>query len=185
MSSDAPPPTETRASAPPARYASMPFKASASVGLGSNSLNTVNGTPACSSRGVTNRSRPACRIPLSATSSSLRAPTRFSSAGSSRMAPRPWTIRVGNDMTDGMEAPWVKFAKSRSKRLRRLPPALDDLEIPLQLPLGHRRFELAAFPLAGSHVVVDEGVAEELARLLAPRKGLGRRAQRRRERLRF
>src|SRR6266850_240896 len=143
----------------------MPFSASLSVGLGSNSLKTVNGTPACSSSGVTNRRSPAWRMPLSVTSSSLRAPARLSSAGSSRMAPRPWTIRVGKDMTEGIEL------------------SSDDLEVALQLPLRHGSVELAAFPLAGTHVVVDERVAQELADLLAARERLGGGAQRRRERL--
>src|SRR6266851_3400417 len=132
MSSEAPPPTDTIASAPEARYASMPFSAS-----------------------------------LSVTSSSLPAPARFSSAGSSRMAPRPWTIRVGKDMTEGIGL------------------SSDDLEVPLQLPLRHRGLELAAFPVAGAHVVVDEGLAQELADLLAARERLGGGAQRRRERLRL
>src|SRR5713101_8165276 len=165
MSSEAPPPTDRIASAPEARYASMPFSASLSVGLGSSSLKTANGTPACSSSGVTNLKRPAWRIPLSVTSSSLPAPARFSSAGSSRMAPRPWTIRVGKDMTEGIGL------------------SSDDLEVPLQLPLRHRGLELAAFPVAGAHVVVDEGLAQELADLLAARERLGGGAQRRRGRI--
>src|SRR5712671_634559 len=167
MSSEAPPPTDRIASAPEARYASMPFSASLSVGFGSNSLKTANGIPACSSNGVTNRRSPAWRIPLSVTSSSLRAPTRFSSAGSSRTAPRPWTMRVGKDMTCGM---------GRSS---------DDLEVSLHLPLRHRGLELAAFPVAGAHVVIHESLPEELAHLLAARERLGGRAQRRRKRLRL
>jgi len=46
----------------------------------------------------------------------------------------------------------------------------DDLEVALQLPLRHGSLELAAFPLAGTHVVVDERVAQELADLLAARE---------------
>ena len=63
MSREAPPPTDRIASASAERYASIPLSALESVGLGSKSLKTVNGTPDCSSSGVTNRSRPAFKIP--------------------------------------------------------------------------------------------------------------------------
>ena len=89
MSSDAPPPTPSTLSALAARYASMPRRASRSVGFASNSLNTCAFTPAWSSSGVTKRNSPACRIPLSVTSSGRDAPTRFSSPGSSWIAPLP------------------------------------------------------------------------------------------------
>src|SRR5262245_7091953 len=142
MSREAPPPTERIASAPAERYAAIPFSASESVGLGAKSLKTVNGIPDCSSCGDTNRSSPAFKIPWPVTSNSWRAPARFSSPGSSRIAPRPWTIRVGKDMIEGI-------CKAPS----------DDFEVSLQLPLRHRRFELAALPLPGPHVVIDEPVA--------------------------
>ncbi len=89
MSSDAPPPTPRTESAPAARYASTPFNASASVGLAAKSVKTGALIPACSRSGVTKRNKPACKMPLSVTSSGRVAPTRFSSLGSSLIAPLP------------------------------------------------------------------------------------------------
>src|SRR5689334_20931022 len=138
--------------------------ASASVGFGSNSLKTCALMPACSRSGVMACRRPALTIPLSATRSGRDAPARFSSLGSSRIDPFPYTMRVGKLIT---------LAMKRSS---------DDLEVPLQLPLRHRAFELPALPVPGAHVVVHERLAQKLARLLRLRKPRGRLAQRRRKR---
>ena len=89
MSRDAPPPTPRTLSAPAARYASIPRSASRSVGFASNSVNNSVLMPIRSSKGVTKRSSPACRMPLSVTSSGREAPARFSSLGSSWIAPLP------------------------------------------------------------------------------------------------
>src|SRR5580765_8129815 len=62
------------------------------------------------------------------------------------------------------------LACARADRLRTdsqrpaLTPASDDLEVPPQLPIGHRVLPLAPFPLARGGEVVDEVVAEPVAR---------------------
>ena len=47
----------------------------------------------------------------------------------------------------------------------------DDLEVAAQLPVGDGALVLAALPVARAHVVVDEGLAEDGAGVLAPRRG--------------
>src|SRR5690349_12554921 len=163
MSREAPPPTPSTLSAFAARYASPPRMASASVGFCSKSLKTCALMPACSSSGVTKRKRPAFRMPLSVTRSGREAPARFSSLGSSRIDPFPYTMRVGKLIT---------LAMKRSS---------DDLEVPLQLPLRHRALELPALPVAGAHVMVHERLAEKLAGLGRRREPRRRLAQRRRK----
>src|SRR5438067_3083595 len=152
----------------------MPRKAFASVGFGSKSLKTVNAIPASWSSGVTESSRPACKMPRSVTRRSLRAEARFSSPESSRIAPRPCTMRVGNDMMEGIAG---------SSRVPQR--TSDDLEITLQLPFRHGGFELPAFPLARADVVIHERVAEQLTHLFAPRQRFRRGTERRRQRLRL
>src|ERR1043165_8241224 len=78
----------------------MPLSASASVGFAEKSVKSGALIPACSSCGTTKRRRPACRIPLSVTSSGFDAPARFSSAGRSLIAPFPKTMRVGKLITE-------------------------------------------------------------------------------------
>src|SRR5260221_4310909 len=61
------------------------------------------------------------------------------------------------------------------------PSASDDLEVPLQFPVGDAVQPLAPFPFAGCGEVVDEVVAEPVARhlrLLEDATGLDKRAWR-------
>src|SRR5258708_3436511 len=118
------------------------------------------------------RSRPAATIPRSVTMRTLLAPARCNSPGISFAAPRPWTMRVGKLITLAMPCSCPGGSGS------------DDLEVPLQLPLGDRRLELAALPVAGAQVVVDELRAQDLAHLPALCQRLGSRAQGGRHRLR-
>ncbi len=90
----------------------MPRSASASVGFPEKSVKSGALIPACSSSGATKRRRPDCKIPLSVTRSGRVAPARFSSAGSSLMAPLPKTMRVGKLITFAMAAPWVEELES-------------------------------------------------------------------------
>src|SRR5258708_1221689 len=117
------------------------------------------------------RSRPAATIPRSVTMRTLLAPARCNSPGISFAAPRPWTMRVGKLITLAMPCSCPGGSGS------------DDLEVPLQLPLGDRRLELAALPVAGAQVVVDELRAQDLAHLPALCQRLGSRAQGGRQRL--
>ena len=56
----------------------------------------------------------------------------------------------------------VNSPETRHARRRRLVfEALNNLEIPLHLPIGDGAAELAFFPVAGRGVVVDEGIAEK------------------------
>src|SRR5437764_13171175 len=159
----------------------MPRSASASVGLGSKLENTEWRMPAWSSNAVTGPSKPACRIPLSVTTRTFLAETRFSSCGNSRIAPRPCTMRVGKLITFAIGG--LLVGKEWRPELKpgapvpHPPKSSDDLEVALELPLRHSGLELAAFPVACAHVVIDELRAENLAHFLAARERLGRRPQ--------
>src|SRR5262249_7226815 len=54
----------------------------------------------------------------------------------------------------------------------------DDLEVALQLPIGHRVLPLAPFPFARGGEMIDEVVAEPVARNFGALEDLGRRRQR-------
>src|SRR5256885_10119112 len=90
-------------------------------------------------------------------------------------------MRVGKLITFAIGDSWSgKKARPELKPgapLGAPPKSSDDLEVALELPLRHRRLELAALPVAGAHVVIDELPAEDLAHFLAARDGLGPRSQ--------
>src|SRR5437868_5529570 len=89
---------------------------------------------------------------------------------------KPVAMRSGAACED-ITAETQRAQRTRSKFMA----ASDDLEVALQFPIGHAVEPLAPLPFAGRGEVIDEGIAEPVARdrrLLEDSRGLDQRARR-------
>src|SRR5512134_1768552 len=146
-SSAAPPPKPITASARCALKAAAPAMTWLAVGLPNTPSNTSASRPCrCERNSASSGSFAKAR---SVTISGRRMPCSFRCAATSVRAPAPKWIVVGKE-----------------KRVMVMDGS-DDLEVALALPVGHRILPLPVLPLARGGEVVDEQVAEPVARQLA------------------
>src|SRR5947208_14808090 len=158
---------------------STPGKTLASVGFPSTRSKTDHAMPAFFSGAVRRSTRPHLTMPGSVTISGFLIARPRARSATRATAPAPKTIFVGNAQVQSIgetvcillcaSAPWredghreeTRTSRKGAKAQRR---NLNNLEIPLELPIRDGALVLPDFPFARPNVVVNQFLAEQVPR---------------------